>query len=183
MPLTLAGVAPQERAARVAQALAGVGLEDRAGHRPDQLSGGQRQRVAIARAAILRPGVLLADEPTGNLDSVSGRAIMQLLESLNGEGTTLIVITHDAALGGRARRQIRLADGVIVSDNGGRSSASESCRGEPVRPSDAAGLRANEFAPTTSDAAGLRANEFAPTTSDAAGSGRTSSPLHTDARG
>jgi putative ABC transport system ATP-binding protein len=119
MPLTLAGVAPSERVARVAAALASVGLEDRAGHRPDQLSGGQRQRVAIARATILRPGVLLADEPTGNLDSVSGREILQLLESLNVGGTTLIVITHDAALGARARRQIRLADGLIVGDSNG----------------------------------------------------------------
>jgi putative ABC transport system ATP-binding protein len=121
VPLILAGVAPAERAARVAGALKSVGLEDRAGHRPDQLSGGQRQRVAIARAAILRPGVLLADEPTGNLDSASGREIVQLLESLNAQGTTLIVITHDAELGGRARRQIRLADGLIVSDRHARS--------------------------------------------------------------
>ena len=120
MPLVLAGIAPVERVARVAEALASVGLADRAGHRPDQLSGGQRQRAAIARATILRPGVLLADEPTGNLDSASGREIVQLLESLNAGGTTLIVITHDAALGERARRQIRLADGMIVSDSDDR---------------------------------------------------------------
>lgn len=116
LPLMLAGVPPGERAGRAREALASVGLSDRVGHRPDQLSGGQCQRVAIARAMIARPVVLLADEPTGNLDSVSGREIIALLESCHARGTTLVVITHDTALGERAARRVRLADGRVVAD-------------------------------------------------------------------
>jgi putative ABC transport system ATP-binding protein len=116
MPLVLAGVEPKRRRALVAEALEQVGLTPRAEHRPDQLSGGQRQRVAIARATILRPGAILADEPTGNLDSASGREIVQLLETLNSQGITLIVITHDSVLGERAARQVRLVDGAVVED-------------------------------------------------------------------
>lgn len=114
MPMVLAGVAADERRERVAAALAAVGLSDRAEHRPDQLSGGQRQRVAIARATIMRPKVLLADEPTGNLDSVSGLEIVKLLESLHAQGVTLVMITHDPNLGKRAARQIRIVDGRIA---------------------------------------------------------------------
>ena len=116
LPLTLAGVAPAERARRVKQALQEYGLEERAHHLSNQLSGGQRQRVAIARATILRPAVLLADEPTGNLDRATGEEVVRLLEKLNGGGMTLIVVTHDHDLGARARRQIRMEDGAIVRD-------------------------------------------------------------------
>lgn len=116
LPLVLAGVPSAERAKRVAQALNDYGLDDRAEHRPNELSGGQRQRVAIARATILRPAVLLADEPTGNLDRATGDEVVRLLEALNAQGMTLIVVTHDQALGARARRQIRMEDGSIVSD-------------------------------------------------------------------
>jgi len=116
LPLTLAGVPAAERTKRVAQALQEYGLTDRAQHRPNELSGGQRQRVAIARATVQRPAVLLADEPTGNLDRVTGEEVVRLLEALNAQGTTLIVVTHDPALGARARRQIRMEDGSIVSD-------------------------------------------------------------------
>ncbi|MGB2833298.1 MAG: ABC transporter ATP-binding protein [Methylotenera sp.] len=116
LPLTLSGMSSAERVKRVSQALKEYGLTDRAHHRPNELSGGQRQRVAIARATILRPAVLLADEPTGNLDRVTGEEVVRLLEALNVQGMTLIVVTHDQALGARARRQIRMDDGGIVSD-------------------------------------------------------------------
>jgi putative ABC transport system ATP-binding protein len=116
LPLTLAGMPAGERSKRVAQALKEYGLDDRAHHRPNELSGGQRQRVAIARATILRPAVLLADEPTGNLDKATGEEVVRLLETLNAQGMTLIVVTHDQAPGARARRQIRMEDGAIVSD-------------------------------------------------------------------
>lgn len=114
MPMILAGVSSKERLQRVARALAEVGLEDRAHHKPDQLSGGQLQRVAIARAMIMKPEILLADEPTGNLDSQSGKEIIDLLESLNRQGVTLMIITHDPNIGGRAKRKIRIVDGKIV---------------------------------------------------------------------
>ncbi|MDP3032085.1 MAG: ABC transporter ATP-binding protein [Rhodocyclaceae bacterium] len=116
LPLMLAGIEPAERARRVKQALADFGLADRAEHRPDQLSGGQRQRVAIARATIMRPALILADEPTGNLDRATGEEVMRLLEVLNANGVTLVVVTHDGALGARARRQISMEDGSIVKD-------------------------------------------------------------------
>ena len=113
MPMILAGIDAKERQRRVRQALASVNLADRAHHRPDQLSGGQLQRVAIARAMIMQPAILLADEPTGNLDSKSGLEIIELLESLNQQGVTLMVITHDPNIGNRAKRRIRLVDGRI----------------------------------------------------------------------
>ena len=116
LPLVLAGVAPQERKERVARLLESYSLTDRASHRPDQLSGGQRQRVAIARATIMQPAVLLADEPTGNLDQATGKEVMKLLEDLAGQGVTLIVVTHDPALGQRATRQVRMVDGQVVAD-------------------------------------------------------------------
>ena len=117
LPMVLAGIALAERKARVEQALDDYGLTNRADHRPNQLSGGQRQRVAIARATIMQPAVLLADEPTGNLDRATGEDVMRLLEELNGKGVTLIVVTHDGALGARARRQLRMEDGELRHDS------------------------------------------------------------------
>jgi putative ABC transport system ATP-binding protein len=117
MPLVLAGVAPARRRRLVADAIQAFGLVDRAHHRPDQLSGGQRQRVAIARATIMEPSVLLADEPTGNLDRASGVEIVDLLEALNETGVTLIIVTHDPALGGRAGRRLEMIDGRIIRDH------------------------------------------------------------------
>jgi len=116
LPMVFAGVESEQRRERARQALELVGLTARAGHRPDQLSGGEQQRVAIARAVVMNPALLLADEPTGNLDSVSGQEIVDLMESMNKKGLTLIVVTHDPKIGDRARRQIRLADGLVVSD-------------------------------------------------------------------
>ncbi len=116
LPLTLAGVDPAERASRVAAVLEDYGLADRGHHRPDQLSGGQRQRVAIARATVTRPKILLADEPTGNLDRASGIDVVHILERLNSEGITLLMVTHDPDLANRARRKIRMVDGAIDSD-------------------------------------------------------------------
>ncbi|MCP5145422.1 MAG: ABC transporter ATP-binding protein [Gammaproteobacteria bacterium] len=117
VPLVLASVPVAERRERVNEALASLDLSSRAHHRPNELSGGQRQRVAIARATIMRPKVLLADEPTGNLDSVSGRQVIEIIENLNAaNGVTLIVVTHDSAMGSRASRQLRLVDGRIDSD-------------------------------------------------------------------
>jgi len=111
LPMVLAGIAKQERQHRVAEALKSVNLQNRAHHRPNQLSGGQTQRVAIARAMIMGPQILLADEPTGNLDSKSGLEIINLLENLNQQQVTLIMITHDNAIGQRAQRKIRIIDG------------------------------------------------------------------------
>jgi putative ABC transport system ATP-binding protein len=120
LPLLLAGVAATQRRERVDAALAAMNLADRANHRPDQLSGGQRQRIAIARATIMRPAVLLADEPTGNLDSTSGAEVIAVLEQLGVEGLTLVVVTHDADVGQRASRRLRMVDGRIVADTSGR---------------------------------------------------------------
>lgn len=117
LPMVLAGLPVAERTQRVQQALQDYGLQARADHRPDELSGGQRQRVAIARATIMRPAMILADEPTGNLDRATGDEVVRLLEGLNAQGVTLIVVTHDASLGARARRQIRMEDGAIQLDS------------------------------------------------------------------
>ena len=116
LPMMLAGFAGSERKERVNQALQSFGLSDRAKHRPDQLSGGQRQRVAIARATIMQPHILLADEPTGNLDRVSGQEVINIIEALNQKGLTLIMVTHDPELGKRSKRRIRMVDGLIDSD-------------------------------------------------------------------
>jgi putative ABC transport system ATP-binding protein len=116
LPLIYAGVDAKERRARVAESLRAVGLDDRANHRPNELSGGQRQRVAIARALVNRPSIILADEPTGNLDSKSGEEIMKLFEDLHRQGHTLIVVTHDDAIAAHARREVRLRDGRVESD-------------------------------------------------------------------
>jgi putative ABC transport system ATP-binding protein len=116
LPMMLAGIDARERAARVAQALAAFGLQDRARHKPNELSGGQRQRVAIARATIMNPALILADEPTGNLDRATGDEVVRLLEGLNARGVTLIVVTHDPHIGQRARRQLSMEDGAIRKD-------------------------------------------------------------------
>ncbi len=116
LPLILEGMPPAERRARVQAALEQTDLSDRAHHRPAELSGGQRQRVAIARATILNPAVILADEPTGNLDHKTGAEVVALLEKLHRAGTTVIVVTHDRELGGRAHRRIQMRDGEIVGD-------------------------------------------------------------------
>ena len=118
LPLILSDVAPGERRERVSEVLKAYGLDDRAHHRPNQLSGGQRQRVAIARATVTSPQVILADEPTGNLDRASGLDVVEMLEKLNRNGITLLVVTHDPELATRAARQIRMVDGKIVSDTG-----------------------------------------------------------------
>ena len=114
LPLTLAGVNHDERDDLVNKVMDDLDLTDRANHRPDQLSGGQRQRVAIARAIITQPLMLLADEPTGNLDHHSSMDVIDILETLNNQGITLLIVTHDAELGDRARRKIRMVDGKIT---------------------------------------------------------------------
>jgi len=114
LPMVFAGLQPVERRARAVARLKAVGLEARAAHRPDQLSGGERQRVALARATVLEPKVLLADEPTGNLDSASGRQVLEILQHMNAEGLTLVVVTHDPGVARRARRVLVLNDGRIV---------------------------------------------------------------------
>ena len=119
LPMIFAGVERRERAARVARALESVGLSARARHGSEQLSGGERQRVAISRAIVMGPKILLADEPTGNLDTAAGAEIVRLLEQKNAEGLTLLVVTHDPDIGKRARHRLRLVDGKIVSEEGG----------------------------------------------------------------
>jgi putative ABC transport system ATP-binding protein len=114
LPMVFAGLSRSERRERVTAALAAVDLADRMDHRPDQLSGGERQRVALARATVMRPRVLLADEPTGNLDTTSGRQILELLDRMNDEGMTLVVVTHDPSVARRADRIIVLVDGHVV---------------------------------------------------------------------
>ena len=116
VPMLFAGVETSERRERAREALAAVGLDRRRGHRPDQLSGGERQRVAIARAVVMGPSVLLADEPTGNLDRASASEIMALLDRLNQEGKTLVVVTHDATVAQRAQRIVRMEDGEIAEE-------------------------------------------------------------------
>lgn len=117
LPLTLAGVEPETRQQKTEAAMQALGIADRAQHRPDQLSGGQRQRVAIARAMITEPELILADEPTGNLDRHSGGEVIEALEALNDKGITLIMVTHDSELGNRAKRHLKMDDGKIVGDH------------------------------------------------------------------
>jgi putative ABC transport system ATP-binding protein len=119
LPLIYAGMGPQTREERATQALIDVGLGDRLHHKPNELSGGQRQRVAIARALVNKPSIILADEPTGNLDSKTGEEIMALLEDLYHRGNTIILVTHERDIAAHARRKVRLRDGVIESDERG----------------------------------------------------------------
>ena len=116
LPLIYAGVAPQERHRRATEALESVGLGERIHHKPNELSGGQRQRVAVARALVNRPSIILADEPTGNLDSKTGVEIMALFDELYEQGNTIIVVTHEESIARHARRIIRIHDGLIASD-------------------------------------------------------------------
>jgi len=124
LPLMLAGTPPAERRRRVRRLLAAFSLQDRADHRPAELSGGQRQRVAIARAVAMEPEIVLADEPTGNLDRTTGLEVIEVLEALNRQGLTLILVTHDLELGRRAPRRIEMRDGTILRD----------CRSTPGAP-------------------------------------------------
>jgi putative ABC transport system ATP-binding protein len=117
LPLMLAGIGSKERRIKVNQVFTRLGILERGNHLPTQLSGGQMQRVAIARAMVSEPDILLADEPTGNLDQTSGKEVMALLEELNQQGITLIVVTHDHQLGNRATRQLTMIDGEITQDN------------------------------------------------------------------
>jgi putative ABC transport system ATP-binding protein len=126
LPLIYAGIDPETREERAIQALVDVGLGDRLHHKPNELSGGQRQRVAVARALVTRPSIILADEPTGNLDSKTGGEIMVLLEDLYYRGNTIILVTHERDIAAHARRTVHLRDGVIESDERGLSPRLES---------------------------------------------------------
>lgn len=116
LPLIYAGMRPGRRRERAIETLESVGLGDRMDHKPSELSGGQRQRVAIARALITNPSIILADEPTGNLDSATGEEILQLFDNLHKQGNTMIVVTHEESVAARCRRVVRLLDGKVVSD-------------------------------------------------------------------
>jgi len=117
LPLIYAGLRPGRRKKLAEEAIARVGLADRMHHRPNELSGGQRQRVAIARALVNQPSILLADEPTGNLDSATGAEIMEVFDALHAEGNTIILVTHEDNIASHAHREIRLLDGLIASDS------------------------------------------------------------------
>jgi putative ABC transport system ATP-binding protein len=117
LPLVYSGVSKKERSEKAAKALASVGLGDRMEHKPNELSGGQRQRVAIARALVNQPAIILADEPTGNLDTKTSHEIMDLLEEIHQKGNTVIIVTHEEDIAKRAKRIVRLRDGLIESDS------------------------------------------------------------------
>ena len=121
LPMVLAGVSMVSRRQRARQVLESMGLGERLDHRPDQLSGGERQRVAIGRAIVMNPRVVLADEPTGNLDSHSSKEVIDILHRLNRDGLSLLVVTHDPEIGGQARRQLAMRDGRIIRDADSRS--------------------------------------------------------------
>ncbi len=117
LPMIFAGVERSERRERVARSLEAVGLVERSKHRPEQLSGGERQRVAIARAVVMNPTIVLADEPTGNLDTASGNEVIGILEQMNARGLTLVLVTHDPEIAARAGRCIRMLDGGLVQES------------------------------------------------------------------
>jgi len=117
LPMIFAGIERSERCERVARSLEAVGLVERSEHRPEQLSGGERQRVAIARAVVMNPAIVLADEPTGNLDTTSGNEVIAILEQMNARGLTLVLVTHDPEIAARARRCIRMLDGGLVQES------------------------------------------------------------------
>ena len=121
VPLTYAGYRPAVRRRRALEVLDRVGLADRVNHRPSQLSGGEKQRVAIARALAMNPSLLLADEPTGNLDSETGREILDLFDALHAQGATIVMVTHEAEVAARCERTLRLRDGCLESDSAGRA--------------------------------------------------------------
>jgi putative ABC transport system ATP-binding protein len=123
MPLMLAGVPAARRHELVQGILEKLGIARRASHLPNQLSGGERQRVAIGRSIVMKPAILLADEPTGNLDSRSGAEVTEILENLNQEGITLLIVTHDNSMGERARRRIRMVDGAVATDHSDEKAA------------------------------------------------------------
>jgi putative ABC transport system ATP-binding protein len=129
LPLVYAGTSAAERKRRATEALAQVQLDDRMHHRPNELSGGQRQRVAIARALVTEPSILLADEPTGNLDSATGRDILKLFHELHDAGNTLVLVTHEPTIAAQCPRAIRMSDGRIVSDGPGAHVAAELTQG------------------------------------------------------
>ena len=119
LPMILAGIDPAERRSRLTRLLAEYGLEGRASHRPDQLSGGQCQRVAIARAMSMGPTVILADEPTGNLDRHTGQEVLSVLERVHHNGGTVVIVTHDPEIGARSHRRLRMLDGAVIADEKG----------------------------------------------------------------
>jgi len=136
LPLVYAGVPAEERHRRAAAALERVQLAERLHHKPNELSGGQRQRVAIARALVTEPSLILADEPTGNLDSRTGEEVMALFERLHHEGHTIVVVTHDPEIAERADRKIVLRDGAIASDQNAPAQMAAGAAGAPARPAE-----------------------------------------------
>jgi len=162
LPLVYGGVARAERRARAEKALQTVGLADRMAHRPNELSGGQRQRVAIARALVARPSIILADEPTGNLDSKTGEDIMSVLDELHAGGQTIILVTHEEHIAERAHRVVRLRDGLIESDEALRSPARRPAPAPALDLAASVGA-ARSSRPTSASRSRLRSGRSAPT--------------------
>jgi len=153
LPMIFAGIEPDERRRRVEEALKSVGLGHRLHHRPDQMSGGERQRVAIARAIVMRPSILLADEPTGNLDTKSGQEIVDLLKAFNVQGLNVVLVTHDPGVGGQANRIVRMRDGKVESDGPSPGAAT---KGGPVGGSASTGGAGESRHPDSGDARNTR---------------------------